>query len=934
MIFRLVSVGLVVSVLCTGCLRPLKTTSPTRENSDEVVNEPREGGKVLWSVRENLEMDEYGMHIASFDDGSVAVLSSSEESGTLGKNETPLDEGVFVAKYDPDGKLMWARGGWSGVPIAITGFPDGSLTIIGLIRKATVFGKGEANETAVKDRSGPFIIKYNGDGTLAWARQSPLMFNKKYLAYGLCKGGDIAGFKDGSMVIAGQLEDSNAGVIKLSSDGKTIWKKQTKTDDDENAICDLAVFPDDAVAVTGVVSQGGRFASSSILSNAKSSDLFVAKLNAGGKLIWATGLGSDEFDIGKDVAALSDGSIVAVGIVGGEVLVAKGEANETRLTRPLFIARFGPNGKVLWVQSPGGSVMLSGIATQPNDSVVVGGLFHQTAVFGKDQPNETRLTSPEGDNTWIVVEYDLNGKVVWAKSSDKVKEYALGIGTHPDCSASLAGSYLGPVPGKTRKNMRGPLIIKMKGCSKAKASDERIQTKPKKQDDSETFLSEIRKQLVASGVDLEAHQNEGWTLLHYALDAEKTKIAKALIGKGIDINELTYDKTSPLHMAAEKGLYQCSTQLVDAGANMDAQTFKGNTPLYEALWHEHKELAEWFVKKGAKTNLYTKSNISALHIAINKGYAPLVDLMVFKGADVNGIEDKPPIFFAISWGHKKIVQILLGGGADVEARKDNSGETALSMAVRHNKRELIDMFLKRGPSAYSKHRALYHATREIRYDLMKKLINAGAVIDSDIHDLMFAVLDSREDVFGVVKLLVDSGADVNKSHSHNGVPLLHEAIRGNHYRTAMLFIKHGARVKEPYHDGSTPLYWAADRGRPELVLALLERGANVHTKMKKPSGRTPLFAAAGSGNMEVITLLIERGANVNEKADNGTTPLFSAVNNKKTAAIELLIQKGAKVNICNDNKRTPLYLAKRARKKAIVELLLRHGADESIKCVK
>ena len=61
-------------------------------------------------------------------------------------------------------------------------------------------------------------------------------------------------------------------------------------------------------------------------------------------------------------------------------------------------------------------------------------------------------------------------------------------------------------------------------------------------------------------------------------------------------------------------------------------------------------------------------------------------------------------------------------------------------------------------------------------------------------------------------------------------------------------------AKDNYHH--TPLHWAASKGGPETVPALIKRGADVNAKTKL--GQTPADLAEQLGDTEVLKLLKER----------------------------------------------------------------------------
>jgi ankyrin repeat protein len=64
------------------------------------------------------------------------------------------------------------------------------------------------------------------------------------------------------------------------------------------------------------------------------------------------------------------------------------------------------------------------------------------------------------------------------------------------------------------------------------------------------------------------------------------------------------------------------------------------------------------------------------------GHKKIIDLLILRGVDVNarGNFGETALMMAAYWGHKDIVELLLKQKADVNIR-DNGGATALMMAV-------------------------------------------------------------------------------------------------------------------------------------------------------------------------------------------------------------------------------------------------------------
>jgi len=100
-------------------------------------------------------------------------------------------------------------------------------------------------------------------------------------------------------------------------------------------------------------------------------------------------------------------------------------------------------------------------------------------------------------------------------------------------------------------------------------------------------------------------------------------------------------------------------------------------------------------------------------------------------------------------------------------------------------------------------------------------------------------------------------------------------------------------AREPSHD-QTALMWAAAQKHPQVVQALVERGADVRARTRvyqqtvtsevtqragreelnysvPRGGSTPLLFAARVGDAESVRILIEAGADVNDALPDGTS---------------------------------------------------------------
>ena len=174
------------------------------------------------------------------------------------------------------------------------------------------------------------------------------------------------------------------------------------------------------------------------------------------------------------------------------------------------------------------------------------------------------------------------------------------------------------------------------------------------------------------------------------------------------------------------------------------------------------------------------------------------------------------------------------------------------------------------------------------------LIKARSALDK--HKLKSVYQDALEMAatggkVACVKILVEVGADVNKSGYHG-----------------------------------TPLVMAAKGGHEECVEFLLIKGVDVNAW--EPSGCTALDLAARHGHEACLNLLIEAEADVNSLKANGFTTLMETIRFGHTKCVSSLIEAGADVNATNSYGHSAITVA--AKKKiscSNFQLLVNAGAD-------
>lgn len=208
----------------------------------------------------------------------------------------------------------------------------------------------------------------------------------------------------------------------------------------------------------------------------------------------------------------------------------------------------------------------------------------------------------------------------------------------------------------------------------------------------------------------------------------------------------------------------------------------------------------------------------------------------------------------------------------------------------------------------------------------------------------------------IVRKQIKKGTDVNFHGPHDATPLM-RTIGNGHLETVAVLFECGAALHEKSKIGTalhvaaatgdigaaemlinsgaeinsslgarveTPLHAASRESGKDMVLFLLDKGADIHAT--DVGGWTALHHAAAIGNREVVQLLTSRGLDVNQPDAKGIVPLLMAGRVMHEDTVLFLCDNGAHVNACV-NGAPLLSLAANAQDAEFVNIILKYGAD-------
>ena len=346
---------------------------------------------------------------------------------------------AFVAVYDAQGMLLWASSAGSADPNRITNLAAdtaGNLIAVGSFSASSLaFGSLVLSNAGFSDA---FVVKYDPSGTPLWAIAigGPSWEEATGVATDSFGNIYVTGHFESSQLTVGSAALTNAGsgtadifLIKLSPQGQVLWARSFGGADIDFGQA-IAVSPMGDIAITGVFWSNSFSIGSTVLTSSGQGDLFVARLNAGGQPLWAQKAGGTDSEIAYGIAFDPTDHLVVAGTSWSNPVIFDNQSFPNQGSNDLFVAKYSPNGQLVWARSAGGSDSEEAHAVTIDTSgrIYVAGYFASAGVsFG----NHSLQSS--GDADAFVVAYDPQGQPLWAQKAGGLlydRARAIAVDTH------------------------------------------------------------------------------------------------------------------------------------------------------------------------------------------------------------------------------------------------------------------------------------------------------------------------------------------------------------------------------------------------------------------------------------------------------------------------------------------------------------------------
>lgn len=344
----------------------------------------------------------------------------------------------------------------------------------------------------------------------------------------------------------------------------------------------------------------------------------------------------------------------------------------------------------------------------------------------------------------------------------------------------------------------------------------------KKENDYQKLLSV----LIDNGLDIDRKDENGKSILFYAIGNKDIETVEFFLNAGADINVQDKDGKTVLFQECLKGYsnYEMIDYLFDKGIDVDHQDFDERTIV--------DDLAEMILIQENGKRAHSRR---FLDIVENGDYFKLLKRLIIKRPKLNHSKSdgKTILFDLVHYNNIELIKVFLNNGADIN-KIDNAGNTALSCMIDE------------GLNAKTKKERKEFLERIVF--MLKFRVDVNSV-DKDGRTVFHKAVIA--DDYELVEKLLSKKTDLNIKDKQGRTVLHHTQWKGN-YKIARLLISAGADMNEPDFAGFTILNYAAILGHAKLVMVLIASGVLMYNRAKKSKAVATFFKEKESNLVKLV----------------------------------------------------------------------------------
>lgn len=296
--------------------------------------------------------------------------------------------------------------------------------------------------------------------------------------------------------------------------------------------------------------------------------------------------------------------------------------------------------------------------------------------------------------------------------------------------------------------------------------------------------------------NINQRDSAGVTILNHAIKSDNPAIVSFLLEHDANPDLHSTDKfnTTPLMECSNSMNIEIARLLIEHGADVNIQDINGDPVIHWTAFYGDTLFTKLLLDNGAKTNLKSIHSDGVLQVALKEYQFAVVDLLVSNDVSLNAVSEEDNKFIdAVLTRKARFLKRNLN--ASTVNTRDGAGNTLLMIAAQNG---------------------LYLMT-EI---LIENKVSLDEINPVGQTALNLAVYNGHVDI---VDLLLERGADANKTDTRFAISPLAAAARQNRVTIAQTLLAHGADINSV--DGInnfTPLIWAVLYKHTNFVKLLLD----------------------------------------------------------------------------------------------------------------
>lgn len=350
------------------------TTLTNTGSADVFLVKYDAGGNVIWATSAAGSSFNYAFGVTTdCGPGNVIITGAFAGSITFGTFTLTAAGGadIFVVQYDAAGNVMWAKsatGASDDFAYGVTTDYGCNVYITGYFNSPTLtFGSTTLTNTTTGFNN-VFLAKYDMSGNEVWARSAGgsgnLLDKGKCVAYNN-NGVYISGNYNNSITFGTTTLTSIGGddafLANYDTNGNLLWAKSIGGTLDETGVGVAANSNAKDVYLTGNFNSPTCFLGSFPLTNSSPGpsfyydDIFIAKYDSIGNVIWANSSGGAQQDRAGGITMDLFQNVYATGVFrdtisfGAATLISSGGNTE------IYVVKCDSSGNELWAKQAGGS---------------------------------------------------------------------------------------------------------------------------------------------------------------------------------------------------------------------------------------------------------------------------------------------------------------------------------------------------------------------------------------------------------------------------------------------------------------------------------------------------------------------------------------------------------------------------------------------------